>query len=559
MTPGPIELEIIHNALRSITDETYVALMRSAYSTNIKERHDHSTAVMDRAGRLVAQAEMSFPTHLGSIMETMAAVLARYGDGQIEPGDLFIANDPHVAGGTHLPDVNMVQPVFVDGRLLGFMCNIAHHADMGGMSPGSMSGGMTEIYQEGLRIPVIKLFRRGELVADLMELVLLNVRVPEERRGDYNAQIAACRLGERRLRELAATWSTDALEAAFADIIGRTEARMRAAIRTIPDGNYAFDDVMDDDGLGTVDIPVRVTIEKQGDRIALDFSGSGPQVRGNINSVFNASRSSACYVLKAMLDPDIPNNQGVHDAVTVICAKGRIMNASFPAAVAARNHVCQRIVDVVIGALATALPERAVAAANGSNTSIVFAGTDPRTGRGYVYFETLGGGFGGRAAKDGRDGVQVHITNTSNLPVEAIEMEYPLEVEEYGFVEDSGGAGRFRGGLGLRRVVRPVGHTCDFNGVGERFRHQPWGLFGGGPGATGRFLVRDDGGAEHALPGKTASHPVRPDQVLVAETPGAGGYGPPAQRDPAAVSADAASGKFSSAFLARHYGAGWSA
>lgn len=556
MTPDPIELEIIHNALRSVTDETYVALMRSAYSTNIKERHDHSTAVMDRSGRLVAQAEMSFPTHLGSIMETMAAVLARYGDGGVDEGDVFIANDPHVAGGTHLPDVNLIQPVFVGGRLFAWLCTIAHHADMGGMSPGSMSGGMTEIYQEGLRIPVIKLFRCGELVEDVMELVLLNVRVPEERRGDYNAQIAACRLGERRLHELAASWGADILEAAFSDIIRRTEARMRDAIRTIPDGDYAFDDVMDDDGLGTFDIPVQVRIQKRGNRIALDFSGSGVQVRGNINSVFNASRSSACYVLKAMLDPEIPNNQGVHDAIDVTCVKGRIMNAAFPAAVAARNHVCQRIVDVVIGALAIALPARAVAAANGSNTSIVFSGTDPRSGRAYVYFETLGGGFGGRAAKDGRDGVQVHITNTSNLPVEAIEMEYPLQVEEYGFVEDSGGAGRFRGGLGLRRVVRPVGHDCEFNGVGERFRHPPWGLFGGGPGGTGRFFIRDDGGAVHPLPGKTATHPVRPDQTLVAETPGAGGYGPARERSRDAVDADRASGKFSAEYLSRQYGGG---
>ena len=554
MTPDPIELEIIHNALRSITDETYVALMRSAYSTNIKERHDHSTTVMDRDGRLVAQAEMSFPTHLGSVMETMQAVLARHGHAGIADGDVFVANDPHTAGGTHLPDVNLIQPVFVDGRLFAFLCTIAHHADIGGMSPGSMSGGMTEIFQEGLRIPVIRLFRRGELVEDLMDLLLLNVRVPDERRGDYNAQIAACRLGERRLRELAAVWSVATLEAAFADIIARTEARMRDAIATIPDGDYGFDDLMDGDGLEAIDVPVRVRIAKRGRRISLDFSGSGSQVRGNINSVFNASRSSACYVLKAMLDPDIPNNQGVHDAVDVACEPGRIMNARFPAAVAARNHVCQRIVDVVIGALAPALPDRAVAAANGSNTSIVFSGVDPRSGRAYVYFETLGGGFGGRATKDGRDGVQVHITNTSNLPVEAIELEYPLQVEEYGFVEDSGGAGRFRGGLGLRRVVRPIGHVCDFNGVGERFRHRPWGLFGGEPGAVGRFLVRDDGGAEHSLPGKTLSHPVQPSQTLVAETPGAGGYGPPAARSAEAMAADRADGKFSSDYLLRHYG-----
>lgn len=554
MTPDPIELEIIHNALRSVTDETYVALMRSAYSTNIKERHDHSTAVMDRTGRLVAQADMSFPTHLGSIMETIEAVLAKYPLDRIHPGDVFIANDPYVAGGTHLPDVNMIQPVFDAGRLFAFVCNIAHHADMGGMSPGSMSGGMTEIYQEGLRIPVIRLFSADALVQDVLDLVLLNVRVPEERRGDYFAQVAACRLGERRLHELAGRYGVPALEAAFDDIIRRTARRMRDAIEMIPDGDYAFDDVMDDDGLGRTDIPVRVRIWKRGDAIRVDLSESGAQVRGNINSVFNASRSSVCYVLKALLDPEIANNQGVHDVIEVVCEKGRIMNAAFPAAVAARNHVCQRIVDVVIGALAPAIPDRAVAAANGSNTSVVFSGIDPRRGRSYVYFETIGGGFGGRATKDGRDGVQVHITNTSNLPVEAIEMEYPLLVEEYGFVPDSAGPGQHRGGgLGLRRVVRPVGHACDFNGVGERFRHQPWGLFGGGPGATGRFFTQGDDGTVQPLASKTISAAIQPHEVLVVETPGAGGYGPPCGRSADDRRRDAVGQKFSAAYLRRFY------
>ncbi len=553
VTPDPIELEIIHNALRSVTDETYVALMRSAYSTNIKERHDHSTAVMDRSGRLVAQADMSFPTHLGSIMETMEAVLAKVPLDRIRPGDVFIANDPHVAGGTHLPDVNMVQPVFDGDRLFAFVCNIAHHADIGGMSPGSMSGGMTEIYQEGLRIPVIRLFNQGVLVDDVLDLVLLNVRVPEERRGDYFAQVAACRLGERRLHELAGRCGVPTLEAAFDDIIQRTARRMRQAVATIPDGDYGFDDVMDDDGLGTTDIPVRVRIRKRGDAIRVDLSESGAQVRGNINSVFNASRSSVCYVLKALLDPEIANNQGVHDAIEVVCDKGRIMNAAFPAAVAARNHVCQRIVDVVIGALAAAMPDKAVAAANGSNTSIVFSGVDPRRGRPYVYFETIGGGFGGRASKDGRDGVQVHITNTSNLPVEAIEMEYPLLVEEYGFVPDSAGPGQHRGGLGLQRVVRPVGHVCDFNGVGERFHHQPWGLFGGGPGAVGQFFARADDGTVQPLASKTMSAAIGPHEVLVVQTPGAGGYGPPSARSDGDRRGDVAGGKFSESYLRRFY------
>lgn len=550
----PITLELVHNALRSVTDETYKALKRSAYSTNIKERHDHSTAIVDPQGRLIAQAEMSFPTHMGSILETVQVLLAKYGVEGCEPGDIFIANDPHVAGGTHLPDVNLIMPVFVEGRLFAFVCTIAHHADMGGMSPGSMSGGMTEIYQEGLRIPMIKLFRRGELVEDLFEMILLNVRVPAERRGDYAAQIAACRLGERRLGELVAAYSAPVLERAFDDIIARTNQRMRDAIAEVPDGEYLFSDVLDDDGMGTIDIPVTVRITIRGDRIRFDFTGTGPQVRGNLNAVLNATQASVAYVLKAMLDPDIPNNQGIQDAIAVVCPKGCIANAAFPAAVAARNHLCQRIVDVVIGALAQALPERAVAAANGSNTSIVFSGTDPRTNEPYVYFETLGGGFGGRSAKDGKDGVQVHITNTSNLPVEAIEMEYPLRVEEYSLIEDSGGAGRFRGGLGLRRVVRPVEHSCEFNGVGERFRRAPWGLFGGHPGQSGRFLIQGDAGEEQGLPGKTPSLMLRADQRLVVETPGAGGYGPPSERAADLVDEDRRSGKFSQDFIDTNYG-----
>lgn len=549
----PITLEIVHNGLRSVTDESYKALKRSAYSTNIKERHDHSTAIVDASGRLIAQAEMSFPTHLGSILDTTRLLLAKYGIEQCQDGDVFIANDPHVAGGTHLPDVNLIAPVFVGGRLLAFICTIAHHADMGGMSPGSMAGGMTEIYQEGLRIPIVKLFRRGELDEELLELILLNVRVPAERRGDYAAQIAACRLGVRRLAELAEDYTRPVLEAAFDEILARTNQRMRSAIRAIPDGVYGFEDVLDDDGMGTEDIPVRVRIAVQGDRIAFDFTGTGPQVRGNMNAVLNATQASVCYVLKAMLDPEIPNNQGIQDAIDIVCPQGCIANAVFPAAVAARNHLCQRIVDVVIGALAQALPERAVAAANGSNTSITFAGTDPRTGEPYVYFETLGGGFGGRATKDGKDGVQVHITNTSNLPVEAIEMEYPLRVEEYSLVADSGGAGRSRGGLGLRRVIRPVDHVCEFNGVGERFRHRPWGLLGGQPGATGRFAILGDNGDEEPLPGKVLARTLRPDQKLVAETPGAGGYGPPAERARPAVEEDTRSNKFSEAFAHEHY------
>ncbi len=549
----PIRLEIVFNGLRSVTDETYAALMRSAYSTNIKERRDHSTAIMDPRGRLVVQATDALPVHIASMSGLMRCLLDKFG-GEIHEGDIFVANDPHVAGGTHLPDVNMAMPVFAGDDLLGFVCNIAHHADIGGMAPGSMAGGMTEIYQEGLRIPVIRLFRAGELQRDILDLLLLNVRVPKERRGDYFAQVAACRLGRRRLLEVVDAHSLRIVRAAFDDIITRTETRLRAAIAGIPDGEYTFEDVMDGDGLETHDIPIRLQVTVDGDRIRFDFQGTSPQVPGNINVTMNATQASVCYSLKALLDPDLPSNQAVLDVAEIIAEPGTLLNGAFPAPVAARAHTCQRIVDVVFGALAQALPERVVAAANGANTTAVFAGTDPRTGQHYLYLETLGGGMGARAAKDGKDGVQVHITNTSNLPVEAIEMEYPLRVEEYSLIVDSGGAGRHRGGMGLRRVVRPVDHACVFNGVGERFRHRPWGLFGGAPGASGRFLLREASGETRRLGDKPDEVRLRPDQCIIVETPGGGGYGHPGEREPSLIERDRRSGKFTPAYLGEHYG-----
>ena len=552
-----ISLEILSNGLRSVADECYIALMKSAYSTNIKERHDHSTAIIDPAGRLIVQAENSLAIHLGSMMGLMHTLLAKVPLAEIHDGDIFVGNDPFVAGGSHLPDVNLAMPVFAEGKLVCFVCNIAHHADIGGMAPGSMAGGMTEIYQEGLRIPCVRLFRQGQLVEDVFDILLLNARVPDERRGDYFAQIAACRLGARRVNEIIDARGTDMVLAGFEEIIARTEARLGAAIGHVKPGEYRFEDVMDDDGLGTVNIPIKLRIvvpeDATRDRVLFDFTGTGPQVKGNINSTITATQAGVLYALKALLDPDVPNNQGLINVVEIVAPKGTLINAVFPAAVAARANTAQRIVDVVIGALAPAVPDAAVGAANGANTTAVFFGHDPRHNRDYVYLETLGGGFGGRATKDGKDGVQVHITNTSNLPVEAIEMEYPLMVESYGFVEDSGGPGQHRGGMGLRRVVRPVGHTMIFNGQGERFTNRPWGIFGGGSGGTGRFTKLTATG-EEALPTKPLSVEVAAMEGIVVETPGAGGYGPASDRSAADLHGDFVSGKFSRAYLMKHYG-----
>ena len=551
--PDPITLEILQNSLRSITDETYIALTKAAYSTNIKERRDHSTALTDTHGRLVVQAENSLPIHLASMLGMMDQLLAKYRPEDMSEGDIFVANDPYVAGGTHLPDVNLAMPCFVDGQLLGFLCNIAHHADIGGMTPGSMAGGMSEIYQEGLRIPLVRLFTAGELNQDIFDLLLLNVRVPHERRGDYFAQVAACRLGSRRLNELALRYGAETLTAAFAAIMDRTENRLRSGITQIPDGTYEFTDVLDNDGMGTKDIPISVSINVLGEDIFFDFEGTGPQMKGNFNLTFNATQSAVYYVLKAMLDPDLPNNHGLIRAVNITAPPGTLVNANHPAAVAGRANTTQRVVDVLIGALASALPEQAVGAANGANVTAVFYGHDPRHDRPYVYLETLGGGFGGRFTKDGKDGVQVHITNTSNLPVEAIEVEYPLLVESYCLIEDSGGAGKFRGGMGIRRIVRPVGHNSVFSGMGERFVHQPWGIFGGKSGATGRFSLRGPSRNDETLPDKPNHVPFSPDHAIVIETPGAGGYGPPTERDKATLAADYRSGKFSGAYMAEHY------
>ena len=550
----PITLEIISNGLRSITDETFIALTKSSYSTNIKERRDHSTAICDIEGRLIVQAENSLPIHLASMCGLMEKLLAKYKLEKIEDGDLFVANDPHVAGGTHLPDINLAMPVFTEGKLTAFVCNIAHHADVGGMAPGSMAGGMSEIYQEGLRIPVVKLFRRGELQEDLFELLLLNVRIPEERRGDYYAQIASCRLGRRRLLEAYETYSVNTINAAFQDIVSRTEQRMREAVASIPDGTYTFEDMMDDDGLGTVDIPIKVRIDVAGDRVKFDFNGTSPQVAGNINVTLNATQAAAAYCLKALLDPEIPNNQGVLNVCEIECPSGSLLNCTPPAPVAARANTSQRIIDVIIGALADALPDAVVGAANGANTTAVFSGVDPATGKDYLYLETLGGGFGGRNDRDGKDGVQVHITNTSNLPVEVIEMEYPLRVLSYGLVEDSGGAGTYRGGMGLRREITPVGHDCIFNGAGERFRHAPWGVFGGADGGRGRFLHTHPNASEEQLEIKPSGIVLKEGAKILVETPGSGGYGAPDQRSEADIETDRRSGKFSDAYLKRHYG-----
>lgn len=550
----PITVEVIHSGFRSIADETFVALMKSAYSTNIKERHDHSACVMDTEGRIVVQAAYSQAIHLSSMLGHVRALREKYSPEEMKEGDIFISNDPYVAGGTHLPDVNFAMPVFDDGHLIGFSCNIAHHADIGGIAAGSMSPNMVEIYQEGVRIPVVRLFDGGSLCEDLFSLLLLNIRIPRERHGDYMAQVAACRLGARRFLELSRAHGREVVSAAMNEIIERTAMRIRRSVEALPDGSYQALDYMDNDGNGTSDIPIRLEVTIAGDRIRFDFKGTSPQVLGNINCPLTATVSAVCYTLKGLVDPDAPNNHGILNVVEVVAPLGSLLNPEFPAAVAFRAHTTQRIVDVVMKAMAPILPERVLGDSNGSNTTAIFSGINPATKAPYLYLETLGGGCGGRATKDGKDGVQQHMANTANLAVEAIETEYPLRVREYALAPDTGGAGRYRGGLALRRVIEPVGHDCTFTGAGERFVHAPQGVFGGDAGSPGAFRVIAADGTRTDLGGKPAPMRCRAGEAIEITSPGAGGYGSPHERDPELLAADLLSGKFSAAYLEQHYG-----
>jgi N-methylhydantoinase B len=551
MTLSPIDVELLRHSLGGVCDEMFAAIMKSAYSTNIKERHDHSAAIFDRRGRVVAQGE-SLPLHLASMLGLAEVVLGRYGLDQLRPGDMFASNDPFVGRGSHLPDVAILAPVFHDGEVALFVSNIAHHADIGGMAPGSMAGGMTEIYQEGLRIPPVRLVSGGRIVDEVMEMILLNVRVPHERRGDYMAQIAGNRLGARRLQELLRRWPRGRLDEGCTAILNAVTRRIRAGIAEIPDGEYRFEDVLDDDGMGTTDIPVVVRIKVEGEQIWFDFAGSGPQVLGNMNNSFAGLQASVLFALKVLIDPDGPTNHGMLEPVHISAPEGTIVNAVFPAATAARAQTCQRIIDVVIGALAPAIPERVIAASNGANGVAAFSGVGP-DGKYYLYMETIGGGAGARAYKDGTDGVQVHVTNTSNLPIEALEKEYPLLIERYELIQDSGGAGRFRGGLGLRRVYRGLRHSATFSGQSERTVHRPYGLFGGKPGRSGKIEIIHDDGRIEKLAIKPASLKVPPSAVVSIETPGAGGYGPPIERSDSLIADDLASGKFSETFVRSNY------
>lgn len=524
----PITFEIVKNSLVSVAEEMGVVLRRSSFSANIKERKDFSCAVFDGAGDLVAQAE-HIPVHLGAMPHSVKTVLQEFPDDLYE-GDCIVLNDPF-RGGTHLPDITMVTTIFHRGELAGFAANRAHHSDVGGMTPGSMSSRSVDIYQEGIRIPPLKIVGGGKINQQVLDLILENVRTPRERLGDIRAQQAANTVGLKRFGELIRRFGVVTIRSGMKQLLEYSNRLMRREIRKIPEGEASAVDYLDDDGLGTKDIPLKAKLRIGHGAMTFDFIGSAGQVKGPLNAVYSITLSAVYYVVRCITDPRIPANAGCFRPITVVAPAGTIVNARPPAPVAGGNvETSQRIVDIVLKALAKIIPERVCAACQGTMNNIAIGGTDPRTGRAFTYYETVAGGYGARYNKDGIDGVHSHMTNTMNTPVEALETGHPFLVRKYELVPGSGGPGKFRGGLGLRREVEILAQDATVSLLGERQRHRPWGLKGGAPGSPGEYYILHRGIRPKSLNSKcivTVGH----GDVVGMVTPGGGGYGPLALRD----------------------------
>ena len=491
----PIELEIFKNLFISIAEEMGAVLGRTALSPNIKERKDYSCAVFNRKGETLAQGS-HIPVHLGAMPLSVQAALRSL---VFEDGDLVLVNDPY-RGGTHLPDITAIVPVFVDGRLAFFAANRAHHSDVGGMSPGSMPLA-TEIFQEGLIIPPLKLIRRGRMNDDVLNLILANVRTPEERRGDLLAQIAACEKGRGRILEAVDKFGLARVERYASLIQDYTAAFLRKTLRAIPDGDYDYADVLDNDGITNDPVRIAVRIRKRGDRAEIDFSGSSPQVKGGVNANAAVTTSAVLYVFRSLIEEDIPVNTGLLRPLTIIAPPGLVVSAQFPAATAAGNvETSQRIVDVLLGALAKALPGRIPAASQGTMNNIAVGGYDPVRKRNFTYYETIGGGMGASRERPGLSGVHTHMTNSLNTPLEALENYLPMRIRTYALRRGSGGSGRNRGGDGIVREYEfsvPARVTI----ISERRVFAPYGLDGGSPGQCGRnWLISK--GRKTILPSK---------------------------------------------------------
>jgi N-methylhydantoinase B len=529
----PIQFEVIRNALVEVTEEMSVSLQRTAFSTNVKTRLDYSCAFVDDQGRMVAQAFCQ-PAHLVTIGRIVPRAVAEYGAENLHPGDMLCVNDPHRQA-SHLNDIFLIAPFFHRGRLLGYLTNICHHVDVGGGAPASI-GAFRETYQEGIILPVVKLVAKGEIEADLWKLILANVRAQREVAGDMRAQISANNMGLRRLAALYDRYGGERMTAIIGELLDYTEKRTRIELAKLPRGSWEAEGFLDDDGMSDrpVRLKARITIDDDG--ILFDFAGTDAQRWAPMNCNMTQTFTACVFVLKCLVDPDVPINEGFYKPIRVTAPEGSIVNARHPGAIVGGWEVSTRLCEVLFKALSQPLPDRVPAGTKGMICHVGFGGADPRSGEYYTFLETLGGGYGGRYRSDGPDAVQANIQNTQNAPVEETELNYPVRVARYSLIPDSEGPGRFRGGLGLCREYVFPGHEPIFTTLADRAKFPPWGLFGGGDGKPARYLTLR-GGQVRIIPSKGTA-PVEQGECVRIETCGGGGYGPAWERDPALVLRD---------------------
>jgi N-methylhydantoinase B len=548
----PITLEVVRNKLDDIADEMEITLLKSSHSAIVKEALDASAAIFDARGQQVAQAAAA-PIHLGMIIPAVRKFVEVFPPHTMRDGDVYVLNDPF-DGGTHLPDLVMTMPVFATGRLVALATAITHHQDMGGRSPGSTPVDATEIFQEGLRIPPLKLYDAGRPNQTLLAMIERNVRIPDVVIGDILGQFAACHVGKVRIQALVERLGPDSVAAYMDELLDRAERLTRNAISQIPDGTYHFVDYLDNDGIRLDQlVKIEVTVTIAGSELTVDLTGSDPQVKGPINCVPASSLAAVYYVTKVAIDPEIPNNAGCYRPVRVIFPEGSIVNARPPAAVNARAIVVRRIVDCMLGALNQAMPGRLPAASSGHPLVMSMGGIDPAGGRPYVTAEIGAGGMGARPTKDGVDTIQTDTSNAQNIPVEALELEFPLRIGYWRLRPDSGGVGKFRGGVGFEKRFEVLRGEARVSHRGERHRTAPWGLVGGGPGAMARSILRRADGTETVIPSKL-EFTMLPGDELDVWTSGGGGYGDPLDRAPDLVLADVLNGKVSADAAAADYG-----
>lgn len=550
---NPITREIIQTALAAAADEMSLGLYRTAYSTIVRDCLDYSTSLCDANGEMIAQG-VTIPFHLGSVPFALATLFKKYGN-DMQPGDIFILNDPF-DGGMHIPDIFIVKPVFWEGERVAFAVSTAHHLDMGGRLPGSSACDNTEIFQDGLRIPWLKLYRRGEADEAIFALIRANVRVPEMTIGDIRAQLAACHIGERAVHDLIRRYGVTTFTTCAADLIDYTERLMRAEIASWPDGSYTFTDYMDSDGVGGPRTTIQVTLTVEGDTITADFTGSSPQVRGALNSTLSFTASVVALCVRAVLQEEIPNTAGMFKPLKIIAPPGTVVNVEMPGASSMRGVTGFRMADAVWGALAGLLPDRVLAAGEGGNTLVIIGGQRPNKTP-YVYYELLSGTWGARPDRDGNDGLCNPANVASNIPVEQAECEYPVRIERYGLVDDSGGAGRFRGGLAIEREWRLLSGEAHLAIRSDRRDHLPYGLYGGQPGTPSTNLLYaadDEANAHGALLPTMISTSMKAGERIYHKQAGGGGWGDPLERTPSEVARDVKNGKVSLASAQSAYG-----